>query len=214
MSRRARLKLKGRTMESLNSRKNKIFQRQVQKQVQETNRRLRSLERHHKTGTWASGKLTTRIRRNKTKGLLYKGKRIRLKPKMSKTDLTQIQKATKQFLTSATSTNKGIKKAKSETVKSLKGTLNLGRKTKLSDKDAEYMYNMLADKDFDRFNVKRKGHEDEFIGASALWSEIDYAIDKDIDVDTFISRLQNLREQDFSIDDKLAAARIYGRYVL
>lgn len=214
MSRRARLKLKGRTMESLNSRKNKIFQRQVQKQVQETNRRLRSLERQHKAGTWASGKLITRIKRNKTKGLLYKGKRIRLKPKMSKTDLTQIQKATKQFLTSATSTNKGIKKAKSETIKSLKGTLNLGRKQKLSDKDAEYMYNMLADKDFDRFNVKRKGHEDEFIGASALWSEIDYTIDKDIDVDTFISRLQNLREQDFSLDDKLAAARIYGRYVL
>lgn len=214
MNRKARLKLKGRTIQTINKRKYKIFERQVKKQVQETNRRLNSLERYHKAGTWSSGKLTTRIKSNKTKGLMYKGKRIKLRPKMTKTDLTQIAKATKQFLLSQTSTNKGIKKAKEETVKSLKGTLNLGRRKKLSDEDAEYMYNMLSDKDFDRFNVKRKGHEDEFIGASALWSEIDYAINNDVDVDTFIDRLQNLRKQDFSLDDKLAAARIYGRYVL
>ena len=81
------------------------------------------------------------------------------------------------------------------------------------------MYNMLSDKDFDRFNVKRKGHEDEFIGASALWSEIDHAIERynktgKADTETFIEKLQMLRKQDFSVDDKLAAARIYGRYVL
>ena len=214
MNRKARLKLKGRTIQTINKRKYKIFERQVKKQIQETNRRLNSLERYHKAGTWSSGKLTTRIKSNKTKGLMYKGKRIKLRPQMTKTDLTQIAKATKQFLLSQTSTNKGIKKAKEETIKSLKGTLNLGRRKKLSDEDAEYMYNMLSDKDFDRFNVKRKGHEDEFIGASALWSEIDYAINNDVDVETFIDRLQNLRKQDFSTDDRLAAARIYGRYVL
>ena len=215
MNRKARLKLKGRTIQTLNKRKYKIFERQVKKQVQETNERLRSLERFHKTGTWSSGKVITRIKTNKTKGLMYKGKRIKLRPKMTKTDLTQVLKATKQFLTSATSTNKGIKKTKSETIKSLQGTLNLGRKgKKISDKDAEYMYNMLSDKDFDRFNVKRKGHEDEFIGASALWSEIDYAINNKVNKETFIDRLQNLREQDFSVDDKLAAERIYERYVL
>ena len=215
MNRKARLKLKGRTIQTLNKRKYKIFERQVKKQVQETNMRLRSLERFHKAGTWSSGKLIMRIKSNKSKGLMYKGRRIKLRPMMTKTDLTQILKATKQFLVSKTSTNKGIKEAKAETIKSLQGTLNLGRKgKKLTDQDAEYMYNMLADKDFDRFNVKRKGHEDEFIGASALWSEIDYAINHKVDKDTFIERVQNLRKQDFSVDDKLAAGRIYERYVL
>ena len=150
---------------------------------------------------------------------MYKGKRIKLKPKMTKTDLTQVLKNTKQFLVSKTSTKKGIEEAKAEAIKSLQSTLNLNkRKNKISDKDAEYMYNMLSNKDFDRFNIKRKGHEDEFIGASALWSEIDQAIDRYNktginDPETFIERLQMLREQDFSLDDKLAAARIYGRYV-
>lgn len=219
MNRKARLKLKGRTIQTINKRKYKVFERQVKKQVQETNRRLNSLERQHKAGTWASGKLKVRIKSNKTKGLMYKGRRIKLRPKMTKTDLTQVMKATRQFLESQTSTNRGIRKAKAETIRTLKDTLNLGKKTKLSDQDAEYMYNMLSDKDFDRFNVKRKGHEDEFIGASALWSEIDQAIDRynktgKADTETFIEKLQMLRKQDFSVDDKLAAARIYGRYVL
>ena len=220
MNRKARLKLKGRTIQTINKRKYKIFERQVKKQVQETNRRLNSLERRYQTGTWSSGKLKTRIKSNKTKGLMYKGKRIKLKPKMTKTDLTQVLKNTKQFLVSKTSTKKGIEEAKAEAIKSLQSTLNLNkRKNKISDKDAEYMYNMLSNKDFDRFNIKRKGHEDEFIGASALWSEIDQAIDRYnktgiSDPETFIERLQMLREQDFSLDDKLAAARIYGRYVL
>lgn len=220
MNRKARLKLKGRTIQTINKRKYKIFERQVKKQVQETNRRLNSLERRYQSGTWSSGKLKTRIKSNKTKGLMYKGKRIKLKPKMTKTDLTQVLKNTKQFLVSKTSTKKGIEEARAEAIKSLQSTLNLNkRKNKISDKDAEYMYNMLSNKDFDRFNVKRKGHEDEFIGASALWSEIDQAIDRYNktginDPETFIERLQMLREQDFSLDDKLAAARIYGRYVL
>lgn len=220
MNRKARLKLKGRTIQAINKRKYKIFEREVKKQVQETNRRLNSLERRYQSGTWSSGKLKTRIKSNKTKGLMYKGKRIKLKPKMTKTDLTQVLKNTKQFLVSKTSTKKGIEEAKAEAIKSLQSTLNLNkRKNKISDKDAEYLYNMLSNKDFDRFNVKRKGHEDEFIGASALWSEIDQAIDRYNktgieDPETFIERLQMLREQDFSLDDKLAAARIYGRYVL
>ena len=221
MNRKARLKLKSRTITSINKRKYNELVRDVKRQVNETNRRLNTLERQHTTGTWASGKLKTRVKSNKVKGLMYKGKRIRLKPKMTKTDLTQIQKATKQFLTSKTSTKQGINEAKRETIKSLQDTLNLNRRKgkKISDKDVETMYNMLVDQDFARFNTKRKGHEDEFIGASALWSEIDSAIDRynktgQSDSETFIEKLQMLRKQDFSVDDRLAAERLYQRYVL
>ena len=193
---------------------NKLY-RETMKQVQEVNERLNSLERRHESGTWATGKLQTRIKSNKTKGLMYKGKRIKLKPKMTKTSLTAVQKATRQFLESATSTNKGISKVKRETIESIKDSLNLNRvKNKLTDEDAEYMYNMLSDKDLARFNTMKKGREDEFIGASALWSEIDYASSNNISKDRFIERLQNLRAQDFSIDDLKSAERIFERYVL
>ena len=171
----ARRKLKKRTIQKIKQREYNMLVRETKKQVEETNRRLKNLERQYKVGTWSSGKLKTRIRNNKTKGLFYKGKRIKLKPKMTKTDLIQVQKATKQFLASATSTRKGIEDIRKQTIESLSKELNLDRKEKIPVKDVETMYNMLADKDFDKFNYKRKGRESEFIGASALWSEIDYA---------------------------------------
>lgn len=194
---------------------NKLY-RETMKQVKLVNERLNSLERRHESGTWASNKLKTRIKSNKTKGLMYKGKRIKLKPRMTKTNLTAVQKATRQFLESATSTNKGINKAKAETIKAIKDTLNLNKlgKKKLTESDVEKLYNMLNNKDLARFNDKSKGKEDEFIGASALWSEIDRATKENISKETFIERLQNLREQDFSIDDKKAAERIFERYIL
>ena len=210
----ARRKLKKRTIQKIKQREYNLLVKETQKQVRETNKRLKNLERQYKVGTWSSGKLKTRIKSNKTKGLFYKGKRIRLKPKMTKTDLTQVQKATKQFLASATSTRSGIEKAKNETIESLARELNLGKDKKIPIEDIETMYNMLGDKDFDRFNYKRKGFESDFIGASALWSEIDYADRNNVSKETFVERLQNLREQDFSDDDRLAAERIYEKYVL
>jgi hypothetical protein len=210
----ARRKLKKRTIQKIKQREYNMLVKETKKQVEETNKRLKNLERQYKVGTWASGKLKTRIRNNKTKGLFYKGKRIKLKSKMTKTDLIQVQKATKQFLASATSTRSGIERVRGETIESLSSELNLEREDKIPISDVETMYNMLADKDFDRFNYKRKGRESDFIGASALWSEIDYAERNNLSKETFVERLQNLREQDFSDDDRLAAERIYEKYVL
>ena len=115
---------KSRSVQALKERDYNKLYREVKKQVQQTNERLKSLERRHAAGTWASGKLKTRIRSNKTKGLMYKGKRVKLKKYMSKTNLVQVQKATKQFLESATSTNKGIKGVRENTIKSLKGEID------------------------------------------------------------------------------------------
>lgn len=204
--------IKTRKIQDVKSRNYAKLYRDVKKQVDEVNARLKSLEKRHDMGTWASRKLKTRVKSNKVKGLMYKGKRIKLKTRMTKTDLVQLQKATKQFLDSATSTNKGIKKIKSETIKSLKDTLNLDKKSKITDKDAETMYNMLSDKDFDRFNKSK--NKEEFIGASALWSEIDYASRNNLTSEDFINRLQNLRMQDFSLDEQQAAQRIYDMYVI
>lgn len=199
---------KSRNIQSLKERDYNKLYRDVKKQVQETNERLKSLERRHASGTWASGKLKTRIRSNKTKGLMYKGKRIKLKSRMSKTNLVQVQKATKQFLESATSTNRGIKSIRDTTIKSLKDTLNLGREKgkRLSDKDAEFLYSILEDKE-PRDLIKE-------LGASLVWFEIGLAIEEHYSLNTFIDRLNSYLIQEMDDDLRRQAEHIYNTYVL
>ena len=200
--------IKRRTPQKIKERSYNKLYKEVERQVKETNARLKSLERYHDSNTWASGKLKKRISSNKTKGLMYKGKRIKLKQKMTKTNLIQVQKATKQFLDSATSTNKGIKKVKESTVKSIKDTLNLGRdkSKRLSDKDAEFLYTVLEDK-----GVRDIVNE---IGASTLWSEIRYASDNNLSENSFIDRLNMYMSQDMDIDLQEQARHIYRTYVI
>ena len=47
-----------------------------------------------------------------------------------------------------------------------------------------------------------------------MWSEIDYASRNNLSEEDFITRLQNLRMQDFSLDEQEAARRIFEMYVL
>lgn len=202
----ARKKLKKRTANTIKERERKQLERQVIKAVRETNRRLKGLGKSYKVGTWSSKKLKTRIMSNKTKGLMYKGKRIRLKPKMTKTNLTQVLKATRQFLESKTSSRRGIDEARRQTIETLKDTLNFEREDKMSSEDAEFLYSMLEEKSY-------RSLIDE-IGASLLWQEISYAQRNNISEDGFIDRLNYYLEQDMDLDMQEQARSIYKRYVL
>lgn len=201
----ARKKLKKRTANTIKERERKQLERQVIKAVRETNRRLKGLGKSYKVGTWSSKKLKTRIMSNKTKGLMYKGKRIKLKPKMTKTNLTQVLKATRQFLESKTSSRRGIDEARRQTIETLKDTLNFEREDKLSSEDAEFLYSMLEEKSY-------RSLIDE-IGASLLWQEISYAQRNNISEDGFIDRLNYYLEQDMDLDMQEQARSIYKRYV-
>lgn len=204
---RRRQAIKRRSIQNIKDKQLKRLYRETEKLVRETNKRLNSLERYHASGTWSTGKLKTRIRSNKTKGLLYKGKRIKLKPKMTKTNLVQIQKATRQFLDSVTSTNRGIEAIKNKTIESLKGTLNFNQDKKLSDKDVESMYKILEDEGY-------KAHLMDMIPPSLLWQELSYCIRHNLGVDSFISRLNKYLEQDMDLDLQEEARRIFETYVL
>ena len=201
----ARKKLKKRTIAVIRQREYNRFEREVKKQVQQVNRQLNSLERKHKMGTWSTGKLKTRINNKKLK-LMYKGKRIRLKPKMTKTQLTGVQQATRQFLESATSTNKGIEKVKKDTIQSLKKTLNFRKKKRLSDADVEALYSMLE-------NRNLRSLVDE-VGASLMWSEIRYAEIHKTSEKRFIERIQLYIEQDMDDNLKEQAKHIFETYVI
>lgn len=181
----------------------KNLYKETLKQVRETNARLASLERRYKTGTWASKKLMNRLDTLSLKAWT-KGGKVKISPSMSKTKLAAIHKATSQFLASKTSTKTGIKSVRSKTIESLKESLSLDGK-KVSDEDAEAMYDMLGNKDFDDVASQ--------VDASALWSFIDYAKEKNLSENEFVSLLVKYGMSN-DLDMREKAQRLYQRYVL
>ena len=181
----------------------KQLYRETLKQVRETNARLSSLQRQYKTGTWASKKLMNRLDTTNLKAWT-KGGKVKISPSMSKTKLAAIHKATSQFLESKTSTKSGIKSVRNKTIESLKQSLSLDGK-KVSDKDAEIMYDMLGNNDFDDIASQ--------IDASALWSFIDYAKTSNQSSNQFVNLLSKYGMSNDS-DMREKAQNLYQRYVL
>lgn len=173
------------------------------KLVQKSNARLDSLQRHYKLGTWSSKKLMNRLDTNILKAWSIKGK-IKLNNNLTNTQLKAIQKATKQFLESKTSTNKGIKSVKESTKESLKNSLSLDNE--LDDEDVEEMYNMLSNNDFDYFNEK--------VGASTMWVIIDDAIEQNDSEEGFLERIERYAMTLNDLDVKEKARRLYEKYVV
>lgn len=181
----------------------KSLYKETLKQVRETNARLSSLERRYKTGTWASKKLMNRLDTLSLKAWT-KGGKVKISPSMSKTKLAAIHKATSQFLASKTSTKTGIKSVRNKTIESLKESLSLDDK-KVSDADAEAMYDMLGNNDFDDIASQ--------IDASELWALIDYTKEKNLSENEFVSLLVKYGMSN-DLDMREKAQRLYQRYVL
>lgn len=173
------------------------------KLVKQANARLTRLNKAgYSTGTWSSKKLNTRLQTAKI-GAWHRG-RIKVKESMSETQLKAIQKATKQFLNSKTSTYKGINKVKKNTIKSLASTLSDEDRGKVNEEDAEFYYDMLGEDDFDYFADK--------IGASTLWILIDEANEQGDSQEGWLDRLSRyitLNDEDV----RNRAIRLYDKYI-
>ena len=173
------------------------------KLVKQVNSRITKLNQHgYASGTWASKKLNTRLQTSKI-GAWHRG-RVKVKESMSETQLKAIQKASRQFLASKTSTYKGINKVKKNTIKSLASTLSDEDRGKVNSEDAEFYYDMLGEDDFDYFSDK--------IGASTLWSLIDDSIEYNDSKDGWLNRLGNyitLNDEDV----RNRAIRLYNKYI-
>lgn len=211
------------------SNKRQQILKQVQNEVREANKRLDKLERgydvnrakrnpktgrferptniqerkSYKSGTWSSKKLKERLTTETTKA--WKDNRISINKRMSVTQLKAVQKATRQFMRSVTSTVPGIERVKKETISSLSGTLSTEEK-KVTEEEAETLYNMLADDEFNTLVDK--------IGASTSWALIEDAKEANDTENQFITRLSRYA---FKINDetmKSKALKIYEKYVI
>lgn len=184
---------------------------EVRKQVEKANERLRNLKRGGEYNSWASKKLFSRLDTKSLDALekTRKGKivqRIRVPRDVTNTQLRAIQKATRQFLTSKTSTSKGIRVTKNNTIKAIQKTLSLEQGKKVTEEDAEYYFDMLSNKDFDWFNDK--------IGASSMWSLIDDAVENEDSASDWISRLEKHAMTMNDLDAKERAMRLYEKYII
>ena len=113
------------------------------KQIREVNSLLNSLERHHKTGTWATKKLINRLNNNVIDIWQDSKGRLKVPKKVSQTKLIAIRKALTQFMNSKTSTNKGIKSVKDKTIQSIIESMtdvDDEKKSRVNEDDAEFYF--------------------------------------------------------------------------
>lgn len=188
--------------------------KQVQREIKEVNKRLRALEKSGNYNSYSSKKLFERLGSKKL-NVLNKSKKvnkghvlgIKLRKNMTNTDLAAVSKASNQFLRSATSTPKKLKKVVEQTKKSMYETLKAQGKD-ITKEDIEAYYEMLGDKDFDYFSDK--------VGASSMWAAIEDAIEEEDTQDQFIKRLNNMNLINVMTDQdaKAKAIRLYEKYIL
>lgn len=180
--------------------------REVNQLIRETNKRIRQLNNKGLSNTFSSKRLFDRLGSKKLNVLQKLGNQvtgIKLRKKLTMTDLTAIAKATRNFLGSATSSPYKVSKVVKDTKKAMLRTLKL-KDDNLSMDDIETYYNMLNNNDFDYFNDK--------IGASSTWAAIGEAIDKNDNEDQFLKRLNTLIDLN-DVDAKKKAISLFKKYV-
>ena len=183
-----------------------ILEKDTIKLVKQANARLDTLQRRYKKGTWASKRLQNKLATNVIKGWNTKSGKIKIPKNASRTQLRAINKAVVNFLNSKTSTKKGIKEVREQTIESLKVTLSVDL-DEITTEEAETLYNMFGDNDFQEVASK--------IGASTLQACIEDAIENNDDENSFIKRLGWYSSIEFNdVDIRNAAISIYNKYVL
>ena len=177
--------------------------------LNDVNRRLERLSKRGYAGTWASKKLIDRLQGGRMDAIKLSKKggktRLDITRRINKTEMIAIQKASRQFLISKTSTPEGIRRTRESVIDSLRASMGDEEK-ELTYEEAEFFYNMLGDNDFEDFVAK--------VGASTMWNHIDDAIEAGDTEEKFLSRLErySLSLDDINLREK--AKRIYEKYVI
>lgn len=183
-----------------------ILTKSLQVNIKETNRRLKELDQKGYYNSWSSKKLFDRLDGNI--GALQKTKsgkitKVRINSNMNETQLTAINRATKTFLKSETSTVKGIKSVEARTKKSMYNTLKL-KDNEITKDDIDVYYSMLSDEDFDYFAEK--------YGSSDVWALIQEAIEHEDTQERFLRRFDTLITLNDE-DIRQKAINLYNKYV-
>lgn len=186
----------------LNEKQQELYN-ELKKLSKRANQRLVRLEREFGKDTWASKKLRNRLESEPIQAWTRSG-RVKVNKSMSITQMRAAIKATEQFLASKTSTVSGVKKVKKTTIAGLARSLGTDD-TKLSDEEAETLYDMLSN-DYVTDLLR-------YIPASDFWALIEDAKEQNDTESQFINRIKDYIEfgNDKDMVTKLQA--IYIKYV-
>ena len=180
--------------------------REVNQLIRETNKRIRQLNNKGLSNTFSSRRLFDRLGTKKLNVLQKTGNQItgiKLRKKLTMTDLTAIAKASKSFISSLTSTPRGVAKVVKNTKKAMYRTLKM-RDDNLTMDDIETFYSMLNDPDFDYFNEKT--------GGSPVWAVMGDVIHKGDDQTEFLKKLNTIADINDE-DVRKKALNLFRKYL-
>lgn len=180
--------------------KNIDFEKKVEKAIQQTNKRIKSINKKYKgtTYTWSINKL-----KNKVGNKFFKNNRITVPKRIKPVELIKLYKDIESFLNDKQSTKSGVKEVQKKAKQTIKNELF---ENDITDEDVEGYYRMFEDNDYTAF-LRATG-----LTPSEFWVIIDDAKKSGDTEDSFLSRL----EQYVTIPDEYVrnlAIRIYNKYV-
>lgn len=178
------------------------------KDVRKANQRIQRIQSRYGESSWAINQLYERIDNDNIKGISVLTGNIRVDKNMSDIQLKAIQKATKTFLESQTSTLRGVNKAINNMQDALKkhySDFDPEKPKILTDEDAEKLYSIVENKDI-RNTVEQ-------IGASETWTRAIRAKEKNLSKNEFIDLFKNVKVNTNDKDIRADLERIYDLYM-
>lgn len=132
----------------------------IVKDVRKANQRIARIQKRYGEDAWALNNLYDKLDNKMINAISPYSGEISIKKNMNTAQLNAVRRATKEFLTSKTSTIRGIESVKKDVKEGLKKVFN-DDKLNVSDKEINSLYRIVEDKDL-RTTA-------ELIGASTLW---------------------------------------------
>ena len=132
----------------------------IVKDVRKANQRIARIQKRYGENAWALNNLYDKLDNKMINAISPYSGEISIKKNMSNAQLNAVRRATKEFLSSKTSTIRGIENVKKEVKEGLKKVFN-DNNLNVSDKEINSLYRIVEDKDL-RTTA-------ELIGASTLW---------------------------------------------
>lgn len=132
----------------------------IVKDVRKANQRIARIQKRYGENAWALNNLYDKLDNKMINAISPYSGEISIKKNMSNAQLNAVRRATKEFLSSKTSTIRGIENVKKEVKEGLKRVFNDDR-LNVSDSEINALYRIVEDKDL-RTTA-------ELIGASTLW---------------------------------------------
>ena len=132
----------------------------IVKDVRKANQRIARIQKRYGENAWALNNLYDKLDNKMINAISPYSGEISIKKNMSNAQLNAVRRATKEFLSSKTSTIRGIENVKKDVKEGLKRVFN-DDKLNVSDSEINALYRIVEDKDL-RTTA-------ELIGASTLW---------------------------------------------